>query len=380
MGKTRKNLIKKILPITLIMIIMLSLTGCIRMGMGINVHEDETADFAMTIAMNAAMMQGSGSSPTAGEASQGNVSMTEGFDFSEEDQKKLKEAGYEVSDYNDNGYTGFTVIRHNLPFDELNNAFDSLKDLNLEDKEMAEASPSESDTGMTNMLGDGISITKSDDVYTFNVETKKDDSEQSSGMMDSTDTSAMFKSMGGFMQLTLTLPEEPIEHNADKVSEDGKTLTWDLLKTDRKDTSLWATFKLPKKSGINIIKLLVLILVVVLIIGAVIAVLFLVVLPMIKKNGNSSKRERPVKAKQQNNVETHNSVAPAPTRRTEPCKWCSGIEDANIRIQYCGINGKNRIVSYDREKGMVIYGIAEYCPNCGRKINYKEEPEAEETE
>ena len=31
---------------------------------------------------------------------------------------------------------------------------------------------------------------------------------------------------------TMTLPEKPIKHNATKVSEDGKTLTWNLLSSD----------------------------------------------------------------------------------------------------------------------------------------------------
>lgn len=50
---------------------------------------------------------------------------------------------------------------------------------------------------------------------------------------------------------TLTLPNEPISHNADMVSEDKKTLTWDLLKPNDGEIKFEFTFDDNKKEEVE---------------------------------------------------------------------------------------------------------------------------------
>lgn len=45
------------------------------------------------------------------------------------------------------------------------------------------------------------------------------------------------------MKFVVTLPNKPISHNATKVSDDGKTLTWDLLETGSKNIEFEFCFK-----------------------------------------------------------------------------------------------------------------------------------------
>ena len=368
MGRTKlRFFMKRVAPIILILTMILSLTGCMRMGIGINVHENETIDFGITMAVSSSMGDMTGSKDNMG--------------INEENITQLKTAGYDVEEYNNDGYSGYTIIKKDVPFNEINSCLDSLNNLGNKIEEDME----NSGTSMNSMMGTGgLSITKNDDIYTFSVEgiqnrTSGDTSEDTSTSSDSMgnmDMSAMLAASGGFVRLTLTLPDAPINHNADEVKENEdktQTLTWDLLKT-RDDDKLWATFQLKKPFPI---KTIIIIAVIVFVIFVIFIILLLfVLLPMLKKNGNGVQKEKKqIPPKNKNNNKFNNKLVKSQDIAKEPCKWCTGIEDANIRIQYCGINGKNRIVSYDREKGMVIYGIAEYCPSCGRKINYKDASE-----
>ncbi|MBQ6569097.1 MAG: hypothetical protein IJL87_02450, partial [Clostridia bacterium] len=52
------------------------------------------------------------------------------------------------------------------------------------------------------------------------------------------------KSSGGYMNVNLELPVKPTDHNATTVSDDGKTLTWDLTTLGMND-KIYAEFDLP---------------------------------------------------------------------------------------------------------------------------------------
>ncbi|MBR0051637.1 MAG: hypothetical protein IJP57_06770, partial [Firmicutes bacterium] len=45
-------------------------------------------------------------------------------------------------------------------------------------------------------------------------------------------TASWLKTMGGSFVVRVTLPAKPVSHNATSVSEDGKTLEWDVLSMD----------------------------------------------------------------------------------------------------------------------------------------------------
>ena len=54
------------------------------------------------------------------------------------------------------------------------------------------------------------------------------------------------------------------------------------------------------------------------------------------------------------------------------CKWCENIEDRHLRIEYYWIDDEGNTASFSQPHHIAT-GIANYCPNCGRKLKDQEE-------
>ena len=54
------------------------------------------------------------------------------------------------------------------------------------------------------------------------------------------------------------------------------------------------------------------------------------------------------------------------------CKWCKNIEDRHLRIEYYWIDDEGNTASFSQPHHIAT-GIANYCPNCGRKLKDQEE-------
>ncbi len=160
-----------------------------------------------------------------------------------EENKPEEQDGVEVSRYERNGYYGYQMTY------EINNIDD------VSSKEKVDSSLFEDfniqDTENTNNNNEKkIMFQKEDDTYYANYKLN-DTSDSSNGM------SANLSRINLSLKYTVTLPTKPIEHNADTISEDGKTLTWNISSLNEDIDSIKYSFKLKdvvagaKTDGLN---------------------------------------------------------------------------------------------------------------------------------
>jgi hypothetical protein len=159
---------------------MFILTGCIKVNIDITIKKNGKADISLLFAV-----QDSLTSLSEGE------SMT----ISEEEAEQYREEGWEVKDYAADGYTGYIL---------------SKADVDLSSEEVMEGAES--------------SIRKEGSLYIIDMDLLPNEDPK-----EFTESASMMKSMGGEFIVRLTLPVKPEKHNATSVSEDGKTLEWDLF-------------------------------------------------------------------------------------------------------------------------------------------------------
>ena len=160
--------------------VMFILTGCIKVNIDITIKKNGKADISLLFAV-----QDSLTSLSEGE------SMT----ISEEEAEQYREEGWEVKDYAADGYTGYILAK---------------SDVDLSSEEIMEGAES--------------SIRKEGSLYIIDMDLLPDEDPK-----EFTESASMMKSMGGEFIVRLTLPVKPEKHNATSVSEDGKTLEWDLF-------------------------------------------------------------------------------------------------------------------------------------------------------
>lgn len=192
------------------MMSILLMTGCtMRMEYGMEIRKDKSMDFNVVVAMDEELLNAMISSENGGDGTE---------TFTEEEQwsyleKSLKEEegednpekyGFTTSRYDQDGFKG---LKYTKKINNIDDISGDKADFNFED--FAEVS-------------DKTVFTKKGNVYQLDV--KYTDSEATSELEN--------YNVGMEINYTMTLPEKPIKHNATKVSEDGKTLTWNLLSSD----------------------------------------------------------------------------------------------------------------------------------------------------
>lgn len=222
---------KRIATLCLVLVLVLSFTACIRFEATVKINTNGTADIRMLMAVSDAL-----------------GSMGDGdFSLSEEEIAEYKAKGFEYEEYvdADGGYTGYILSRKGV-------------DLQTREKKSDE-------TGMESIL-DGELFKVDGKHVTIDFAPMLSDSEYE----ESGSYLSMLKNYGGYMKFNLELPVKPTNHNATAVSEDGKTLTWDLTKL-KANESVHAEFDMP--SGTFLAWLIPLICV---IIAAIVAAIILV--------------------------------------------------------------------------------------------------------
>ena len=190
---------KKFLGAIIFVLMLFMFTGCIRFNTTIEVKKNGKADVSM---IYAAYDSGDGSSSSDDE----------------EDINKLKAEGWEVETYNEDGYKGYKCIKKNVDFVDLSKG--------LGGDENNEAG----------IDYDSLSVKKNGMTYVFDwdIMGSSDDSEDA----DDAETDQYkdyIKQYNGYLTFVLKLPFKPKASNATEVSEDGKTLTWDLLEMKKGD-------------------------------------------------------------------------------------------------------------------------------------------------
>lgn len=202
--------------IALFAISMLLLTGCtMKMEYGMNIHSDKSMDFNVIVGMDDELLNAAISSENGGDGTE-TYTEEEQWDYiesnlqSDDSEKDLVEYGFQVSRYEEDGLKG---AKYSKKIDNIDDITGSEANFSLE--EFAE-------------ISDKVVFTKNGNVYQLNM--KYNDTEETEELES--------MNVGMIIQYKVTLPEKPISHNATEVSEDGKTLTWDLLSTSTQNIEL----------------------------------------------------------------------------------------------------------------------------------------------
>lgn len=185
--------------IVLVLTFLMGLCGCIQYEAHAEVHEDGTMDFGLLYAVM-------DMSELMGDDDSSSMDMTGSLDVIKD---TLGKDGWDVTDYktNTNGqaYVGFRIEKHNIPIDKFQEELDKMKEAGMD-------------------MGN-FTITKDGDTYKM----EWDMSSSMNTMSSSGADSASLSQYGGFMKFTLNLPGAALKDNATKTSDDGTSLTWDII-------------------------------------------------------------------------------------------------------------------------------------------------------
>ena len=235
---------KKVLSIVVMMLCIFCFTGCMRINYTVDVKKDGTADLYFTYAA----MDTSGMMSEDEDSSSTSQSASEMYG---DEMDKARAEGWEVSEYNEDDYIGYTGVKRGIPLEDVAKEFNGTSNDEVE------------------MDSDVFSITKDGNNYSLIWKTTAEEQEEAE---ESEDYSSYLSQYGGYATFTLKLPSKAKSSNATTVSDDGKTLEWDLTKVDGDITAEFSLFNT---------KLLITIIVIVFF---VILIVFLV-LGHLRKNG-----------------------------------------------------------------------------------------------
>ncbi len=156
-----------------------------------------------------------------------------------ENREKLEKEGWKYEEYNEDGYVGYSITKSNVDLEDIGEAMGGEDDVNL-------------DTDSFSVKKDGSKYTISWDI------TGSEDYEEGESYASSLET------YGGYGKFILVLPNKPISHNAHEVSDDGKTLTWNIFEMENgeKIEAEFIISRAPLIIGIILIILLIAVLVV----------------------------------------------------------------------------------------------------------------------
>ncbi len=301
---------KNIRFILVTLVMMFMLTGCARFRVDFDIKKNGKVDATMLYAVMESL---------AGE----------GGMMSEDEIADMEKSGWKCDPYSEDGYVGYTM---------------SIKDQSINDL-------AGSVEGSGNGLGldsDSFTIKKEGAKYIFEASIF-DDSEE----YNMSDYKSYINMYGGYMEMVMHLPQPAISSNATKVSDDGKTLTWDLLEM-KPGEKIHVEFKM---SAFNFG----IILAIVLILAAVAGVL--VFLNKKKNAGQVSNMQgtpmpmnvppqmsAPTQVNTQPQMETPSQVNTPPQMTPPQANNASG----NVFCPQCGTK---------------MAASAVYCSNCGAKIH-----------
>ncbi len=298
---------KKYLKIMLLVLIVGFLTtGCMEEKVSMVINNDKSMDFSMNVSLDIKAMQdlansfggtndemtdeeylncldendGDSTNCLAPDSSSSDFDIDELQDSIDEGEiKKLEDKGYTVTQNVTSNKYELQVSKKFANIDDVSSNEDVTYNLDISNSEDTEENP------QFFKIEKGFLENK----YTLHIvndEQTSDDSDSSFNIGNDSFDPSILSSMVD-INFQLTLPNKSISNNATSISNDKKTLTWDLVSDENKDISV--TFALPNENknliiygGIGIGILLVLIIIIV------------VIKKMRKKNKNKENNVEPV--------------------------------------------------------------------------------------
>jgi len=242
--------IKSILVITIFLVIPLILTGCFKGDFHVKINRDGSADLNYKIGFNSYL-----------------ISMMESTDDSDEDiieslKKDLEDDGFEVTYYKENDISGVIAKKHQESLDDL--SIDIFQQNLTAESNGSEANASEIDSNI-NKITVNKGFFQNEYIVNANfdltsMETKNNNSEDSqseANQLGEGIAEAMLNQID--LNFILTLPVKPENHNASQITNEGKTLTWNLKPGANNEVKVEAKVLNLKNISILIVGLFVLI-------------------------------------------------------------------------------------------------------------------------
>lgn len=197
------NKSRKLLSLLMFVLVMCGCSMKAEYDMAIN--EDKSMDFTVIAAydnelIDAMISMQSGSEEQKEYTDEERWAMLDGFEKSEEeDTVDPEEYGFKLERYSEGEYKGFKYTKRIPNIDDISG---TTANFNLDEFQN---------------ISDNIVFVKDGNKYKANIAKPTEE----------TDTQGY--NVGVEMIFKVTLPSAPISHNATSVSEDGKTLTWNLV-------------------------------------------------------------------------------------------------------------------------------------------------------
>lgn len=238
---------KKLCNVLMAFFLMFMMTGCVKFNASMDIKKNKSMDFKIIYAFDTTYF--------------GDEELLD-----DSDKKELQDDGFTVSDYVDGDMKGFTISKNIKNIDDVSSTEDieyslsGLLEANASNKYIFKVKKGlfkNTYTAKLNFDSSDSSLngsSDSEDDYDYDYDYSEDDYDY--------DFSGMTASMD--LSFNVTLPYAEISNNATTVSNDGKTLKWELTTTDA--SSMEFEFELYNMTAIYIGVAIIIVLVVAVII------------------------------------------------------------------------------------------------------------------
>lgn len=254
---------KKRIELFLILSIALISTGCMKMEVSMGIHKDKSMDFSMIQAIDMEAM-----------SQFGDAGATTTNEMTEEEIKEMEEtSGFKVEEYKEDSFEGYKMTKTFANIDKISNEEEIETDLSA-------LTSTEEDEQQFFQVKRGLFKN------TYKAKLKSSDSEdmqdqigssEDSSELQGFDTSSLTSQLD--FNLSVNLPYKAISSNAMEVTNDGKTLVWNLL--ELKDEAVEFEFELYNTTVIYVT------------LGITIGfILVLIILVLITLRGNKKRRQK----------------------------------------------------------------------------------------
>lgn len=206
---------KKIFIVFSLVVMILSLTGCVKYNATMEIRKDKSMTFSIIYAMANNILEMSDDKDNA--------------IMSDDDKQSLIKQGFTVTDYKDDKNTGFTISKEYPNIDDISSNLDTEYSLSNMFEETTESKlfkvvkGTNKNTYYANFKFDSSDANDDAD------ESKENDSTTTTDE-ETTDLSKLGDTLTSSLDLKfiVKLPEASISNNATEKSEDGRELTWKL--------------------------------------------------------------------------------------------------------------------------------------------------------
>ena len=302
---------KKSFKVLCLMLIVFMMTGCMKFNMVTSINKDKSMDFSIIQAFNNAILESS-DQDTLSDA-----------DLNEANLEEFKQAGFTVENYSDGSWTGYQM-KKNIPNIDDISSNDPVSG-NLENI----LSGQEKDFKLFTVKKGFLQNT-----YTASFELNTDEAinDAANYLDDSTgnttdnfngntyDNSADYSMFMAGMDLkfVINLPYEAINSNATSLTNDGKTLTWDLV--NFKENNIEFEFELYNMTNIYLSV-------------GIVALIIIIIIVLIVKHHKKAKSNKSTLNTQNNEPTLNNETVVTPmTPITETVNPTSTQPDTNSNL------------------------------------------------